>query len=142
MSKYSLSNYITLSASNLSLENIQEELFLSASENYLEEVEPPRDTIKRIRQLLEPNVIQETILHIKEENPTLFSYYIYQELLYKISILINKINQLLKESSNIDKTFLKEANIGLENLKMTRRGNNLPIQEIEYVDSIFEKINY
>jgi len=142
MSKYSLSNYITLSASNLSLENIQEELFLSASENYLEEVEPPRDTIKRIRQLLESNIIQEAILHIKEENPTLFSYYIYQELLYKISILINKINQLLKESSNIDKTFLKEANIGLENLKMTRRGNNLPIQEIEYVDSIFEKINY
>lgn len=142
MSKYSLSNYITLSASNLSLENIQEELFLSASENYLEEVEPPRDTIKRIRQLLESNIIQEAILHIKEENPTLFSYYVYQELLYKISILINKINQLLKESSNIDKTFLKEANIGLENLKMTRRGNNLPIQEIEYVDSIFEKINY
>jgi len=142
MSKYSLSNYITLSASNLSLENIQEELFLSASENYLEEVDPPRDTIKRIRQLLESNIIQEAILHIKEENPTLFSYYIYQELLYKISILINKINQLLKESSNIDKTFLKEANIGLENLKMTRRGNNLPIQEIEYVDSIFEKINY
>lgn len=142
MSKYSLSNYITLSASNLSLENIQEELFLSASENYLEEVEPPRDTIKRIRQLLESNIIQEAILHIKEENPTLFSYYVYQELLYKISILINKINQLLKESSNIDKNFLKEANIGLENLKMTRRGNNLPIQEIEYVDSIFEKINY
>lgn len=142
MSKYSLSNYITLSASNLSLENIQEELFLSASENYLEEVEPPRDTIKRIRQLLESNIIQEAILHIKEENPTLFSYYIYQELLYKISILINKINQLLKESSNIDKTFLKEANIGLENLKMIKRGNYLPIQEIEYVDSIFEKINY
>jgi hypothetical protein len=142
MSKYSLSDYINLSQHNLPLENILEELFLSACESYLEDLNPPTETIERIRTILEPNKIKEIIPQIKYENPSLFSYYVYQELWFKISTLINKIKHLEKESSNIDQNFLNEAKKTLENLRVTRNSNYIPIQEMEYVDSIFEKITF
>ena len=140
MSKYSLSDYMTLFDNKISLESTQEDLFLSASEQYLEEINPPTETIKRIREILESNSIDNVLIQIKEQNPTLFSYYLYKELDLRILLLKKRIYYISNNSSNINSKNLMEAKNALENVKIKRNTSFLPFQEMEYVDSIFEKI--
>lgn len=140
MSKYSLSDYMTLFDNKISLESTQEDLFLSASEQYLEEINPPTETIKRIREILESNSIDKVLIQIKEQNPTLFSYYLYKELDLRILLLRKRIYYISNNSSNINSKNLMEAKNALENVKIKRNTSILPFQEMEYVDSIFEKI--
>ncbi|NLE30823.1 hypothetical protein GX618_00920 [Candidatus Dojkabacteria bacterium] len=140
MSKVSLSDYMTLFDNKISLESTQEDLFLSASEQYLEEINPPPETIKRIREILESNSIDNVLIQIKEQNPTLFSYYLYKELDLRILLLRKRIYYISNNSSNINSKNLMEAKNALENVKIKRNTSILPFQEMEYVDSIFEKI--
>jgi hypothetical protein len=128
MTKYSLTDFLSLSKEHTPVKNLQEDLLFEAMEKYLEKENPPNETLKILREIIRLEQIEKILTTLREKSPSFYMYYLREELNFRATILLNFIQE--KHPTEIET---------LQEIIKTNDSNTNPIQQMEVVDRIYEK---
>lgn len=129
MTKYCLTDFLSLSKEPTPVKNLQENLFFEAMERYLEKEDPPNETLKVLREVISLEQIEKILTILQEKNPSFYMYYLREELNLRATILLNFIQ---KKGAPTEIQALQE-------IIKTHGSNTNPIQQMEILDGMYER---
>jgi hypothetical protein len=129
MTKYCLTDFLSLSKEPPPVKNLQENLFFEAMERYLEKEDPPNETLKVLREVISLEQIEKILTILQEKNPSFYMYYLREELNLRATILLNFIQ---KKGAPTEIQALQE-------IIKTHGSNTNPIQQMEILDRMYER---
>jgi hypothetical protein len=132
MTKYSLTDFHSLSKEPTPVKNMQEDFLFEAMKKYLEKEDPPNETLKILREIISLEQIEKILTTIQEKNPSFYMYYLREELNFRATILLNFIQEK-GDTGEIQ---------ALQEIIKANNSNTNPIQQMEAVDGIYEKYKF
>jgi hypothetical protein len=132
MTKYSLTDFLSLSKEPTPVKNLQEDLLFEAMEKYLEKEDPPNETLKILREIIRLEQIEKILTTLREKNPSFYMYYLREELNFRATILLD----FIQEKGNTGEIQ------ALQEIIKANNSNTNPIQQMEVVDRIYEKYKF